>query len=140
LESKKGGKVNNQSVNASKLLFKEESYAIRGAIFEVYKEIGSGFLEAIYQECLSKEFEYRHIPFISQPKIQIAYKGVNLDLEYRPDFICYSSIILELKATRVIIDEYRAQLFNYLKISKLKLGLLINFGHTPRVEIERIVL
>jgi len=132
--------VNSQSVNASKLLFKEESYAIRGAVFEVYKEIGSGFLEAVYQECLSKEFEYRHIPYVSQPKIQFAYKGVNLDLEYRPDFICYSSIILELKATRGIIDEHRAQLFNYLKISKLKLGLLVNFGHTPRVEIERIIL
>ena len=132
--------MNSHSVNASKLLFKEESYAIRGAVFEVYKEIGSGFLEAVYQECLSKEFEYRHIAFISQPKIQFAYKGINLDLEYRPDFICYSSIILELKATRGIIDEHRAQLFNYLKISKLKLGLLVNFGHTPRVEIERIIL
>lgn len=130
-----------QSSNGvNKILFKEESYVIQGAIFEVYKEIGCGFLEGIYQECLAKEFSFRNIPYISQPEMNVFYKGEPLNLIYKPDFLCYSSIILELKSTRGIIDEHRAQLFNYLKISKLRLGLLVNFGHSPRVEIERIVL
>ena len=133
--------MNNQPVNvANKILFKEESYSIQGAVFEVYKEIGSGFLEAVYQECLSKEFKLRNIPFIAQPEMQVAYKGELLNLFYKPDFICYSSILVELKSSRGIIGEHRAQIFNYLKISKLRLGLLVNFGHTPRVEIERIIL
>jgi GxxExxY protein len=129
-----------KKLEVNKIIFKEESYAIQGAVFEVYKEVGSGFLESIYQECLGMELSSRKIPFTAQPEFQVAYKGVQLNQSYKPDFICFSSIILELKATRGIIDEHRAQLFNYLKISKLRLGLLINFGHHPRVEIERIVL
>lgn len=131
---------NYLNIENSKILFKEESYAIQGAIFEVYKEIGSGFLEPIYQECLIKELALRKISFMAQPEIRLSYKGVPLDQVYRPDFVCYNSIILELKATKALTDDFRAQIFNYLKISKLHLGLLINFGHTPRVEIERIVL
>lgn len=130
---------NNIQIENSKILFREESYVIQGAIFEVYKEIGSGFLEPIYQECLSRELTVRNIPFLAQPEMKLSYKGIPLDQVYRPDFLCYDSIILELKATKVLTDDFRAQLFNYLKISKLRLGLLINFGHTPRVEIERIV-
>ena len=121
------------------ILFKEECYLIQGAIFEVYKEVGSGFLEMVYQECLSKELLLRSIPFIAQPELEVVYKGEKLNLTYRPDFICYSSIILELKSCKGLIDEHRAQLFNYLKLSKLRLGLLVNFGHVPRVEIERVV-
>jgi len=131
---------NYLNIENNKILFKEESYAIQGAVFEVYKEIGSGFLEPIYQECLSRELTFRNIPFLAQPEMRLSYKGVPLDQVYRPDFLCYDSIILELKATKILTDDFRAQLFNYLKISKLRLGLLINFGHNPRVEIERIVL
>jgi GxxExxY protein len=131
---------NYLNIENNKILFKEESYAIQGAIFEVYKEIGSGFLEPIYQECLTRELTMRNIPFLAQLEMRLSYKGVPIDQVYRPDFLCYSSIILELKATRLLVDDFRAQLFNYLKISKLRLGLLINFVHTPRVEIERIVL
>jgi GxxExxY protein len=127
-------------IENNKILFKEESYAIQGAIFEVYKQIGSGFLEPIYQECLIRELTLKNIPFIAQPEMRLSYKGVPLEQVYRPDFVCYDSIILELKATKVLTDDFRAQLFNYLKISKMRLGLLINFGHIPRVEIERIVL
>ncbi len=131
---------NYMHIEINKILFKEESYAIQGAVFEVYKEIGSGFLEPIYQECLLRELNFRKIPFLAQPEMRLSYKGILLDQVYRPDFLCYDSIMLELKATKVLTDDFRAQLFNYLKISKLRLGLLINFGHNPRVEIERIVL
>ena len=122
------------------LVFKEESYAIRGAIFEVYKELGSGFLEAIYQECLEKEFQDRGVPFVSQPILQVKYKGVKLEQFYKPDFICYNKIIIELKAVKEIIPEHRAQLINYLKISELKLGVLVNFCAYPKVDVERYVI
>lgn len=122
------------------LILQEETYAIRGAIFEVYKEIGSGFLEPVYQECLTKEFSSRMIPFRSQPELSISYKGEQLALTYRPDFICHESIIIELKAVSLLINEYRAQMHNYLRATRLHLGLLVNFGHVLKVEIERIIL
>jgi GxxExxY protein len=122
------------------LLYTEETYAIRGAIFEVYREIGSGFLEAVYQECLFREFELREIPFQSQPDLLIRYKQELLPLTYKPDFVCYGKIIVELKTVKEISDEHRAQLLNYLRASGNRLGLLVNFGHNPKVEIERIIL
>ena len=133
--------MSNNIVNkAGSILYKSESFALQGAIFEVYRELGCGFLESVYQECLCNEFKSRNIPFISQPQINIQYKGVFLESVFRPDFVCYDLIIVELKATKDIGDENRAQLFNYLKISKMRLGLLVNFGHYPRATIERIVL
>ncbi len=96
-------------------------------------------MEAIYQECLAREMNLRKIPFIAQLELEVLYKGEKLDLTYRPDFICFSSIILELKSCKGLIDEHRAQLFNYSKLAKLRLGLLVNFGHVPRVEFERII-
>lgn len=120
-------------------IFREESFLIQGAIFEVYKEIGVGFLEAVYQECLIREFTFRKIPFVSQPEFEISYKGEKIPLTYRPDFVCYNKIIVELKAARDITDEFRAQIHNYLRISGFKLGLLVNFGNYPKVAIERIV-
>ena len=80
------------------LLLEEESYLIRGAIFEVYREMGCGFLEAVYQECLEKELQLRNIPFVSQQKVKLSYKGETLEQIYKPDFLCYNSIIVELKA------------------------------------------
>jgi len=123
-----------------KLLFKNEVYAIQGAIFEVYREMGPGFLEAVYQECLEREFRDRSIPFAPQKKLLLTYKGNPLEQRYKPDFICYGKIILELKAVTELGKEHNAQLFNYLKASGLRLGLLVNFGHHPKVEIERIIL
>ena len=120
-------------------LFKAETYAIRGAIFEVYNELGSGFLEGVYQECLCREFKLRNIPFISQPKLEILYKGELLGLTYQPDFICYQKIILELKSVKEISDDHRSQTLNYLKASGFRLALLINFGSTSRVTIERFI-
>ena len=123
----------------STIILPDESYAIRGACFEVYKEKGCGFLEAVYQECLSLELTSRNIPFETQPALTLAYKGQDLKQIYRPDFVCFGSIIVEIKAVTGLLDEHRAQLFNYLKATGLKLGLLVNFGHHPRLEYERIV-
>ena len=122
------------------LLYKDEVYAIQGAVYDAYRELGSGFLEAVYQECLEKELALRSIPFISQPSLDILYKGKKLTQQYKPDLICYGSIILELKAVGEIHPQHEAQLFNYLKASDLRLGLLINFGHYPKVQIKRIIL
>ncbi|MCF6218187.1 MAG: GxxExxY protein [Gammaproteobacteria bacterium] len=123
-----------------KLLFKDEAYAIQGAIFEVYREMGCGFLEAVYQECLQRELSDRNIPFVTQPILSLSYKGNNLEQRYQPDVICYDKIILELKAVQEIAPAHEAQLHNYLKASGLRLGLLVNFGHYPKVQIKRIIL
>ena len=121
-----------------KILYKDESYMIQGAVFEVYKAMGCGFLEAVYQECLAYELRQRHIPFYEQKEMRIVYKGKSLSTFYKADFICFDAIILELKAVSAITDDHRAQLFNYLKATGYRLGLLINFGHYPKVQIERI--
>ena len=120
-------------------LFEKESYAIRGAIFEVYREMGCGFLEAVYQECLEKELVIRKIPFVSQQETKLEYKGATLKQVYKPDIICFDQIIIELKAVTETFDSHRAQLHNYLKATGLKLGFLVNFGHYPKAIIERIV-
>lgn len=118
---------------------KEESHAILGAVFEVYREMGCGFLEAVYQECLQRELRMRQIFFTAQPVLVIAYKGQSLRQTYQPDFICFGKIILELKAVTELAPEHRAQLHNYLKATGLPVGYLINFGHYPKVQFERVV-
>ena len=121
------------------LFYKDESYAIQGAIFEVYREMGCGFLEAVYQECLEEEFKLQNIPFVAQRDLLIQYKGKLLRQIYKPDFICFDQIIVEIKAVSKLTDEHRAQVHNYLKATGLRLGLLVNFGHHPKLEYERIV-
>ncbi len=121
------------------LVYEQESYAIRGVVYEVYKNKGCGFVEPVYQECLQIEFLLRDLPAAPQPRLQLDYKGHPLRCEYIPDFICYGKIIVELKAVSKLADEHRAQVHNYLKATGYKLGLLINFGHYPKVELERIV-
>jgi GxxExxY protein len=120
------------------LIYKEESYAIIGACFEVYNEKGCGFLEPVYQECLGIDFEYQQIPAIAEPPLTLAYRGRTLTQLYQPDFVCFGKIIVELKAVSAIIDEHRAQLLNYLHTTGFELGLLVNFGHYPKLEYERI--
>ena len=120
-------------------LFKEESYKIVGACFEVYREKGCGFLEPVYQECLEIELRAQGIPFVTQRPLALTYKGTPLRCTYQPDFICYDKIVLEIKAMKEVSDEHRAQVLNYLKATRLTLGLLVNFGHFPKIEIERIV-
>ena len=126
--------------SVEKLLYEDESYAIRGAIFEVYRVLGSGFLEAVYQESLQIEFSRRQIPFKAQVELPLVYKDQPLLQIYRADFICFEIIIVEIKAIKDIGDEHRAQVFNYLKATNYRLGLLVNFSHYPKVTIERIVL
>ena len=121
------------------LLYEEESYKIRGACFEVYREKGCGFLEPVYQECMEIESRLQEIPFVSQKPLALEYKGRPLRSKYEPDFICFDRIVLELKAVTELADEHRAQVQNYLKATGLKLGLLVNFGHYPKAQIERIV-
>ncbi len=106
----------------------ERTYKIIGAAIEVHKELGCGFLEAVYQEALGREFNVQEIPFNSQPVIRIVYKGKPLDKTYQPDFVCYEEIIIEIKAISNLSGVEEAQLINYLKASGLKVGLLINFG------------
>lgn len=121
-------------------LYAEETYRIRGAVFEVYGQMGSGFLEAVYQECLQLEFAKRAIPFQPQQPVQLVYAGSVLSQTYRADFVCFDRVLLELKAVRAIAPEHWAQLINYLKATGLPLGFLVNFGAAPRVEIERFAL
>jgi len=122
------------------ILFKDESYAIQGAIFEVYREMGCGFVEPVYQECLEKELRNRNIPYLPQAKLQLTYKGELLEKTFKPDFICFNQIIIEIKAVKEIAPEHKAQVINYLKASSLKLGLLVNFGSHPKVTIIRLAL
>ena len=124
----------------NKVLFKSEVYATQGAIFDVYREMGCGFLEPVYQECLERELKVRGILFESQKELRLRYKGEVLDLTYKPDLICYGTIIVELKAVKDIEDIHRAQIFNYLKATGLRLGLLVNFGHYPKATVERIIM
>lgn len=122
----------------SKLLFEDECYQIIGACFEVYKAKGCGFSEAVYQECLEIELEYQNIPYESQIPIKLQYRGRTLSQIYVPDFYCHSSIVLEIKAVSNLTDEHRAQVINYLKATESRLGLLVNFGHYPKIQWERI--
>ncbi len=122
------------------LLYEKESFIIRGACYEVHNEKGSGFLESIYQECLEKEMRIQRIPFETQPKLGLDYKGEPLEQSLRPDLECYGKIIVELKAVDKLNEKHRAQVFNYLAATKMRLGLLVNFAAHPKLEIVRIVV
>ena len=121
------------------LIFKDEAYKIMGACFEVYREKGCGFHENVFQECLEIEFRLQGLPAIPKPSLELEYKGHKLQSKLQPDFICFGDIILELKAVSELTDEHRSQVMNYLKASRKKLGLLVNFGHHPKAQWERIV-
>ena len=120
--------------------YEKETYAIRGAVFEVYRELGSGFLEAVYQECLEHELKRWNIPFVAQQELKLSYKGELLRQTYKPDLICHESIIVELKALSTTTGAHKAQVLNYLKATDKKLGLLVNFGCHPKATIERLIL
>ena len=123
-----------------KLLYENEVFRIRGAIFEVYKEMGFGFLEPVYQECLVKEFQRVDIPFGAQIPLALTYKGEPLVQTYRPDFICFDKIIVELKAFEAIAPQHKLQVLNYLRGTNLRLGLIVNFGSAAKVQIDRVIL
>lgn len=118
---------------------KQESYNITGAAMHVYNTLGPGFLEAVYQEALELELAKRNIPYEREKELSICYNGVVLKQTYRADFVCYGNIIVELKAVAHLDDTHRSQVFNYLKATGYKVGLLFNFGHYDGLEIERKV-
>ncbi|WP_309395798.1 GxxExxY protein [Cerasicoccus maritimus] len=118
---------------------KDESYQIVGACFNVHNEMGSGFLESVYQECLTIEFERLGIPFTAKQKLRLAFRGQSLTQHYEADFVCFEKIIIEIKAAKTLADEHRAQILNYLKATGYTLGLLVNFGQSEKLEYERFV-
>jgi GxxExxY protein len=122
------------------LIHRAEVFQIQGAVFEVNRVMGAGFLEAVYQECLALEFTRRNIPFVAQPSLPLNYKGKRLRAIYIPDFICFGAVLVELKALTAVASEHRAQVINYLKATNLRVGLLVNFGCAPKAHIERLAL
>lgn len=123
-----------------RLLFEKESFEIRGAFYEVYKEKGACFTEPIYHECLIEEFRMRGLPAVSEPELEISYKGNRLRKTLRPDFVCFGKIIVEIKGVKKLTDEHRAQVHNYLRATGFELGFLADVGHFSPIELERIVL
>jgi GxxExxY protein len=119
---------------------REECYQIQGAVFDVYREIGCVFLEAVYQECMEKELSKRGIPFVAHQELRLFYKGEMLKQTYITDLVCHKSIIVELKALSATTPAHKAQMLNYLKSTGMRLGLLVNFGCYPKARVERIVL
>jgi len=121
-----------------KLIYKEESYKIIGACIEVHNELGSGFLEPIYQEALEVELTNQNIPFQREAPLPVKYKGLVLNKSYIADFILYDKIVLELKALDALSTVHESQVLNYLKATGFKLGLLINYGQ-PKLQYKRLV-
>jgi GxxExxY protein len=122
------------------LLFKNEVYRIIGACLAVHSDKGNGYAEPVYQDCMEIELPLHDIPFDAQRNFTIHHRGILLRHTYTPDLLCYDQIIVELKAAKSLTDEHRAQVINYLKVTGLSLGLLVNFGSPGRLEWERIIL
>jgi GxxExxY protein len=124
---------------AMDFIYADETYKIIGAGMTVHNELGRGFLEAVYQEALAKEFALQDISYEKEKHIQIFYKGQELSKYYIADFVCYDKIIVEIKAVSSLLPEHTAQVLNYLKATKQKIGLLLNFG-ASKLEYERLIL
>ena len=121
------------------LIYRDECYLIVGRCMEVHKRLGCGFKEAVYQEALELEFIEYALEFEREKRLRIQYKGKFLKKEYSPDFVCFDKIVLELKAASELTEIHQSQLFNYLKASNLRLGILVNFG-TPSIQFKRFIL
>ena len=121
------------------LVYKDESYRIVGACLEVYNTLGSGFLEAVYQEAFASECELAGLPCAREVPLKVVYKGRTLKKEYFADFMCFGEIIVETKAVPDITDAHVAQVRNYLRATGKKLGLLVNFGNPTRLQWTRIL-
>lgn len=119
--------------------FKEETYRIIGAAMEVHKTLGPGFAEKVYQDALEVEFKMRNIPFRREERLHVCYKDVTLSTEFVPDFICFNSVVVELKSVKEIEDVFRAQTINYIKVANLRVGLLLNFGQNSLVQERYMV-
>lgn len=122
------------------LLFRDEVYEIIGCAIEVHRILGSGFLEAVYQEALEYELRQKEIPYASNKTLVVTYKGIRLRKEYIADFVCGDKILLEIKALDALTGREVAQVINYLKVSGFRIGLLINFGAVRKLELKRIIV
>ena len=120
------------------VILKEETFQIIGACMTVHTELGSGLLEAIYQEALEEEFKILNLPHTREKQLAVFYKNKRLNKKYQADFICHKKIIVELKATSKLEKSHEAQLINYLNITRIKVGLLINFGNKT-LEYKRFI-
>lgn len=123
----------------TEFLYKDETYNILGSCFNVYNNIGHGLLESVYQECLELEFDEQLVSFKAQQLLNLSYCGTPLKQKFIPDFVCYDKIIVEIKSVKQLLPEHEAQLFNYLRITGLKVGLLVNFGAFPKLDYKRII-
>ena len=123
----------------NELLYKEEVYQLMGAAIEVHRELGSGFLESVYEEALKYESTQRQIPHETQVRIPVYYKGQKLSKEFIADYIGFGKILVELKAIPNLTKVEEAQLLNYLKATGIKVGLLINFGSLGKLEWKRFI-
>ena len=122
---------------SEKLILSDKTFKIIGAAMEVHNTIGCGFTEPLYQEAFEEELRLRGIPYQREKTFHVVYKGKKLNKEFRPDFVCYDEIIVELKAVQDLVDEHYSQVYNYLKATGLRLGMLINFGKKS-LEYKRI--
>jgi len=120
------------------LLLKDEVYKIVGACMEVHKQLGNGFLEAVYQEALEEELKIQGIPFVREKQLRIKYKGKTLKKYYISDFVCFDNVVVELKALSKLTNDHEAQVLNYLKTTGIKVGVLVNFG-TRSLQYKRLV-
>ena len=118
-------------------LYKDRMYQIIGAAMTLYNELGSGYSEPIYQECLSVICTEKDIPWEREKMLKMYFHGVELEKVYKADFVCYGDIIVELKAVSEILSEHRSQLFNYMRITNTRFGILINFGEKDRLHAEK---
>jgi GxxExxY protein len=116
----------------------EQTHAIIGAAMRVHTELGSGFLEAVYQNALEVEFQLSNISYLSEVTLEVKYRGRILNCGYRADFICFGEVLVELKAIDRLLGVDEAQVINYLKATGLKRALLFNFG-SSRLDYRRIV-
>jgi GxxExxY protein len=110
------------------IIYREESFKIIGACMEVHKELGNGFLEAVYQEALEIVFQESQLPYEREKELSIQFRSHTLKKKYAVDFVCYDKIVLEIKALSDLTGEHEAQVLNYLKATGIKLGILVNFG------------
>ena len=123
---------------ANKILYKDESFAVIGACMKVHRSLGAGFLETVYEEALEKEFHIQKIPFKRQVKLSLYYNQELMKKQFRANFVCYDTIVIEIKAVSQIPFTFYAQLTNYLKCTNMELGMLINFG-TPSLTYKRMI-
>ena len=126
--------------NEEELRQQDEGYALMGAAFEVYNELGPGFLEEVYQEAMEMVLDEQNIPFVSKPYLDVWFHERKLQKHYEADLLIEDQIVVELKAVRTLTPEHEAQLLNELKITRKRIGYLINFGASPRLQWSRRVL